>query len=1608
MASKTKILTSETEVLKSDEMFKLIDLYFNEKFILYNFQWHAFNQFINNTIRHDISNIEHVIHEDQYGGKIYRYKIIFENVSIKPPVDDNANDEEIIFPEDCRTQFLTYASKLIADVSQVQEIIDCETSGIDTTNISSESSQNITTGSTSEGQSSMPSSKYERILISKEYKVPIGKIPIMVRSEYCSTNLKKDRPNTECRFDPGCYFIVKGSEKVVIGLEKISENKMLCFTKKDPNFPDGKLYTCQVNSRNINHESIDGTSSNIQIVSVRMKKDNSVILNMTQFADIPIFIIFRALGITTDNDIINYIINDSSDTDMLNMLKISLSKALSENIKDEHGNAKEIKTQDDAYQYLMHKLKNKRYSSTNIETNMHQRRKHLELILTRDFLPHEGISPDKITEKAYYLGKMINKLLNTFLGRIEIDDRDSFINKRIELPGALMGQLFKQYFKKMLNDCGKYFKKKNNGNHLNPIDVIKFIKFSTIEQGLISALLTGTWGSSKRKGVAQMLQRLTYKQFISYFRRIMPPPVDASNSKVTSMRHVNNVQYGFVDLVETPDGHKIGLHKHLSLMCSITMSMDQSSINNIRNILLTLKNPNAKNYLIPITSVPLNILNKRIHVNLNGEWLGVTEYPFELVNELKNKRRTGEINIQTSINFNIRIKSIDIYTDGGRLIRPLIRVENNELKLTRKMLESIDGSYMDKNKVTRWAEFIQRFPDVIEYVDVEESENLMIAMYPSEIIEAKQRMLNTESVSEGGRGNPVNRYEKTYVKYTHCEFHPMMFMGVISSNIPFSEHNQAPRNYFNFAQTRQGMGIYASNHRHRVDLSYLLYHPMRPLVITRAAKYTHELDIPAGENIIVAIACYTGYNQEDSIVMNRTSMNRGMVVSTTLKKYSDTITKNTASGQDDVFMKPDRNKVTGMMDSNFYNKLNDKGYVPEETVIVNGDVIIGKVSPIQADSNTNKLYKDDSEIYKSTVAGTVDKVYTGIYNSDGYEMYNMKVRSERVPMIGDKLCCFTSDHELLTTDGWISIKDITTNHKVACLKDDNTLMYANPTETMNYDYKGQMYLVESNQVNLCVTPNHRMWTRSRDTKYKIKLAEEIYGKRQYYKKNVNNMIINKNELYFTYDNDQITFFKINNIEYPIHEWLEFFGIWLAEGYVSKTSNLVVFAAHKQRVKDRLTHICEVFGNSIHTNRDHKEVVEKNIWHITDKNMTSYMRALSVGAINKSMPEWVWNLDQELCRVLIKGMMLGDGHTMTNGTERYDTSSLQLANDFQRLCLHAGWAANIIIKYKAGHESTIKNGERTGKIITSTKDAYRLTIIKTQVEPLVNKNIHEGKQLDKWIDFDGKVYCCTVPELGILYVRRNYVSIFCGNSRHGQKGTVGILLPSTDMPFTESGIQPDIIINPCCIPSRMTIGQLFESVFSKVAALRGEMIDATPFNNFDFNKIISELKEYGFNEHGYEHLYCGMTGKKIISKIFIGPTFYLRLKHMVQDKIHSRATGPRQRLTRQPPEGRSRDGGLRFGEMERDAMISHGCSLFLKERLVDTSDIYTCYVCSKCGLIASKKMDKDIYICHACNKLPENQGEIAYANKVVMPYCFKLLVQELMAINILPRIRVKGD
>ena len=235
-----------------------------------------------------------------------------------------------------------------------------------------------------------------------------------------------------------------------------------------------------------------------------------------------------------------------------------------------------------------------------------------------------------------------------------------------------------------------------------------------------------------------------------------------------------------------------------------------------------------------------------------------------------------------------------------------------------------------------------------------------------------------------------------------------------------------------------------------------------------------------------------------------------------------------------------------------------------------------------------------------------------------------------------------------------------------------------------------------------------------------------------------------------------------------------------------------------------------------------------------------------------------------------------------------------------------------------------------------------------------------------------------------------------SSRHGQKGTIGNIIPECDMPFTAAGVRPDIIINPHAIPSRMTIGQLKETLLGKVLINLGLFGDGTSFGEYDVNTIRNELSNIGFESNGNEIMYNALTGEQLEGSVFIGPVFYQRLKHMVTDKQHSRSIGPMVNLTRQPAEGRSRDGGLRFGEMERDCMISHGAARFTRSRMYEASDKYQVYTCKKCGLIASYNDELHIHHCKTC----DNRTDFAY---VEIPYACKLLFQELITMNIAPRM-----
>ena len=491
------------ETIKSNsnlqkEINKLIRLYFKQPSILYEHLFSSYHQFIEEIIPYSLKHDNNYFYENTEGTTIYYHGFKCDNVRIKPPTFDN--DNEIKYPNDARKNQLNYFGTVIFDVKQIVEKV------------------NIITGEKSIS------------IVHSENDIAVANVPIMVKSKYCSTYIKKNNKD-ECKYDPGGYFIVNGAEKIIMSIEKTVENKILVHTKKDNTYENGLIYTAHIHSKK------NDWSDNLQIVTMKNKKDGVITISTSQLLDIPLFIMMRALGLENDHDIISNITFNMEDIKMINILRPSINFC-----QDENGNI--IKTKEEAINYLITKInKSKRFNQQDEEIAKKQKKMLIEKILREDLLHHLG---QDIPKKRIFIGLMANKLLNTILGRTEVDDRDALQNKRIETPGILLGQLFKQNWKKMLIEIGKLFIKKNSSD-TSPMNFIGQIKPTTIEQGIKTTLATGVWGMNKNKnGVAQALQRLSWIQSSSYLRRILTPSSDVATSSIISMRLVNNNQYKFL------------------------------------------------------------------------------------------------------------------------------------------------------------------------------------------------------------------------------------------------------------------------------------------------------------------------------------------------------------------------------------------------------------------------------------------------------------------------------------------------------------------------------------------------------------------------------------------------------------------------------------------------------------------------------------------------------------------------------------------------------------------------------------------------------------------------------------------------------------------------------------------------------------------------------------------------------------------------------------------------------------------------------------------------------------------------------------------------------
>jgi hypothetical protein len=1292
-------------------------------------------------------------------------------------------------------------------------------------------------------------------------------------------------------------------------------------------------------------------------------------------------------------------------------------------------------------------------------------------------------------------------------------------------------------------------------------------------------------------------------------------------------------------------------------------------------------------------------------VFINGAIIGIIRASVnsnvEVVRALRKAKTAGRINPFTSIVFNPRMNEVWMNTEGGRLLRPVMNADAiRELELNPESPRPWD-TVSEWNELMRWVSPIGKH-SLIEYIDPGESETVLICMFPHDTVEPKK-----------------GKY------FTHVEVHPSTILGTMASNIPYCDHNQSPRNTYQSAMGKQAMGIYALNFRERMDtMGNLLCYPSVPLVSPYMSRFYRAQDMPSGNNIIVAIATYGGYNQEDSIMFNRAALDRGLFRSFFYRTYKDEEKKNQASGEEERFCKPDP-ALTKQLKMANYEKLAEDGIVPENTYVSQEDVLIGKVAPIRlrapdgaalagvthatlqamsgaaaaaaVEAAGGKRYKDVSKLLRNNETGFVDKIYRG-RNGEGYTFVKIRVRSERVPTIGDK---FSSRHGQKGTVGMIlepwdmpqtkdgMVPDIIINPHCFTAETLVSLPNGLARRIDSFSEEGTEKVWSLDPASGRVYESFSLGRSDRGVKPTILLTLEdgrtirsTYDHR-FRVRSLDGTIVEKEANDLTFNDTLImslrgtedvvcpmeTAWSLNFGDYTFEmmtpegrerslAFARILGYIHTDGCLSHSRNefkSVLYMGTQLDANSIMDDIVLVTGKAPKIHDSHSNAKGSCFIIYLPNEFSHSLAALEGMTVGRrttqeaSYPSFLFNCGcpKSIIREFLAGCFGGDGWTTyINGNQFSNVGFSQaICTEFldtmeDRMAKFIGLMGAVGVKARVNrtrlchmNTETYQNNPRASVevVVDSNAEFYE----KIGFRHCVDKQL----RLEATVAYEGycnevrrqhdaamalvdssmlvaRSYPAALETVKKLYVTEKplnaYYSLLTrtmiGNRRkpgrsselrvfdynymlsasewakaHGciewfSKETYVTERTSVDTPTFSMGIMKkeaamdapvfDIgvagshtfVAQGCavnnCIPSRMTIAQLMETLMGKACCGLGFHGDGTPFNEVTVDRLSTILRDdLKMEPYGNELLYCGTTGKQMRTNIFMGPCYYQRLKHMVDDKIHclsedhdvltmtgwkkiadvdtydnvatfdgpniiyenpitcmkfpynaemytfqtedgslqtvtpehrmvvatvtgtslvdgydwrflvakelyimledgvsmvfatldmqgkrsssalvswsinngtpdghvycltmpserfivrqhastvgvwtgnSRASGPLVMLTRQPAEGRARDGGLRFGEMERDCMIAHGASEFLKERMLEASDNFQSFTCRGCGLLGIVNPGRGVFQCSACSSTTG-------FSQVRIPYAYKLFLQELESMNISSRL-----
>ena len=765
--------------------------------------------------------------------------------------------------------------------------------------------------------------------------VHIGDVPVMAKSNACIlSNFSNPKliEHGEDPNDPGGYFIINGSERVIVGLEDLSYNKIIV----DRETVGGNIvFKAKV------YSSIVGYRAKLELV---MKNDGLIVARIPGSpVDIPVVTLMRSLGLESDKEI---------------AAVVSLVDDLQDELEGSFEKAGDVPTSKDAIVYI-----SKRIAPGMLEEFQIKR---AETLLDWGLLPHLGKHPENRKEKAQFLGEAACKLLELKLGWITPDDKDHYGNKVIKFAGQMLADLFRTAFRNLVRDMKYQLERSGQKRGINAVAAA--IRPGIITDKLNNAIATGNWGRG-RVGVTQLLDRTNYLSTISHLRRIQSPL--SRTQPNFEARDLHATHFGRICPSETPEGSNCGLVKNLALSGIISVDVPSEEIVEKLYDLGTVHFFEAKD----------DLKKDGTRIFVDGRLIGYAKDGLELAESLRDLRRNSKIHPHVGISFHKSdiegsTRRLYVNSNAGRVLRPLIIIKDNKPLLTQDLLDKISKKLLSWNDLLRMG--------VLEMIDANEEENCYVTLD-----------------------------EKDAKKHTHLEVFPPSILGAGASIIPYPEHNQSPRNTYESAMAKQSLGFSTPMMNTSTYVrQHLMLYPQVPAVNTKAMKLLGLEDRPAGQNCVVAVLPFDGYNIEDAIVLSQSSVDRGLGRTFFFRIY-DAEAKQYPGGMRDSFEIPNaEDNIRGYKGERAYRLLEEDGVVASESPVKGGDILIGKTSPPRfmeeyREFESSGPYRRDTSIgVRPSEAGVIDTIVM-TQSNEGGKMYKIRARDMRIPEIGDK---FASRH----------------------------------------------------------------------------------------------------------------------------------------------------------------------------------------------------------------------------------------------------------------------------------------------------------------------------------------------------------------------------------------------------------------------------------------------------------------------------------------------------------------------------------------------------------------------------------------------------------------------